>query len=603
MKPDGISIFKSSTVISYDLYVDGKVVESGSTDNIDETGLYHYTVMQKQNEEYMINVSDEVEKLVITGGNLRKISVASLTDSMKNYIFDLSDSSRGITIDYLNNRIVYTDTNEELTCVSEQNAKEIEKSLTGITLIPPQKVDYAIGEELDINGLKVYKCYSNGEIEETTEYSVEGFDSQTPGTQTISVTVGEVSSIFTVVVHKEEDIVINIDVPQALNIQVGEQVLLDISIMPQSINDSELVIQNSDENIVKIRGSYIEGLAEGTAEISVSDIYNRITKKCTVIVEEDKTEEHTHEYEEPEFIWPEDYKTCTAVFTCKSGDDEQRVECKVSSKTTEPTCTESGKTVYTATAVFEGTDYTDTREMEIAATVHTYSYTDNRDGTHTKTCTAGDDTTVEPHIYQDGICTYCGAEKPEEPVHLPYSDVHEGDGFYDSVKYVYQEGIMTGLNETTFGPAEDLSRAQFAVILYRMEGSPEVAYRDQFKDVSSDPGQFYRDAVMWASSEDVDIITGYTEGPLAGCFGPADKITREQMAVMMYRYAQYKGNDVTGGELGSFPDSGQVSAFAQEAMGWANSTGLITGNDDGTLAPQGTASRAVCATIIKRFMD
>ena len=162
---------------------------------------------------------------------------------------------------------------------------------------------------------------------------------------------------------------------------------------------------------------------------------------------------------------------------------------------------------------------------------------------------------------------------------------------------------MTGLNETTFGPAEDLSRAQFAVILYRMEGSPEVAYRDQFKDVSSDPGQFYRDAVMWASSEDVGIITGYTEGLLAGCFGPADQITREQMAVMMYRYAQYKGFDVTGGELGNFPDRDKVSAFAQEAMGWANNTGLITGNDDGTLAPQGTASRAVCATIIKRFMD
>ena len=191
--------------------------------------------------------------------------------------------------------------------------------------------------------------------------------------------------------------------------------------------------------------------------------------------------------------------------------------------------------------------------------------------------------------------------QPEEPVQLPYSDVHEGDWFYDSVKYVYQEGIMTGLNETTFGPAEDLSRAQFAVILYRMEGSPETEYRDQFKDVSSDPGQFYRDAVMWASSEDVGIITGYTEGPLAGCFGPADQITREQMAVMMYRYAQYKGYDVTGGELGSFPDGDKVSAFAQEAMGWANSIGLITGNDDGTLAPQGTASRAVCATIIERF--
>ena len=318
----------------------------------------------------------------------------------------------------------------------------------------------------------------------------------------------------------------------------------------------------------------------------------------------EEPKEHVHEYGTPEFKWSEDYTTCTAVFTCTAGDDEQRIECQVSSETAEPTCTAAGKTTYTTSAAFEGNTYTDTREKEIPATGHTYSYTDNGDGTHTKACTAGDDTVSEPHTYQDGICTYCGAEEPkqpEEPVQLPYSDVHEGDWFYDSVKYVYQESIMTGLNETTFGPAEDLSRAQFAVILYRMEGSHETEYRDQFKDVSSDPGQFYRDAVMWASSEDVGIITGYTEGPLAGCFGPADQITREQMAVMMYRYAQYKGYDVTGGELGSFPDRDKVSAFAQEAMGWANSIGLITGNDDGTLAPQGTASRAVCATIIERF--
>ena len=89
----------------------------------------------------------------------------------------------------------------------------------------------------------------------------------------------------------------------------------------------------------------------------------------------------------------------------------------MTSRTTEPTCTESGKSVYTATVTFDGTDYTDTKEKEIAATGHTYRYTDNGDDTHTKECTFGDDMTTELHTYQNGTCIYCGAEEPEEHTH------------------------------------------------------------------------------------------------------------------------------------------------------------------------------------------
>ena len=128
--------------------------------------------------------------------------------------------------------------------------------------------------------------------------------------------------------------------------------------------------------------------------------------------------EHDHVYNEPVFHWSEDYQTCTAVFTCESGDDEQRIDCAVSTETTEPSCTEDGKTVYTATALFADKEYTDTQDETIPATGHTYKYTDNGDSTHTKACTAGDDTVTEPHIYQDGICTFCGAKEPEEHVHV-----------------------------------------------------------------------------------------------------------------------------------------------------------------------------------------
>ena len=135
----------------------------------------------------------------------------------------------------------------------------------------------------------------------------------------------------------------------------------------------------------------------------------------------EEPKEHVHEYGIPEFKWSEDYTTCAAVFTCKDGDDQQSIECEVTDEVTDPTCTESGKTVYTAAVTFGGTDYTDTKETEIAATGHTYRYTDNGDGTHTKICTFGDDTVTEPHTYQNGTCTYCGAEEPQGHVHT-YGD-------------------------------------------------------------------------------------------------------------------------------------------------------------------------------------
>ena len=182
---------------------------------------------------------------------------------------------------------------------------------------------------------------------------------------------------------------------------------------------------------------------------------------------------------------------------------------------------------------------------------------------------------------------------------ISFSDVPESAWFYDEVNYVNDKGIMTGMREGYFGATSILSRAQFATILYRMSGSEPVEYEKKYPDVPQ--GTFYTDAVMWASKN--GIITGYTEGPTAGRFGASDSITREQMAVMMYRYARFMGVDTSYIEdVSTFPDGKKTSEFAREALGWAIESGLITGNADGTLAPQGTASRAVCATIIMRYM-
>lgn len=184
---------------------------------------------------------------------------------------------------------------------------------------------------------------------------------------------------------------------------------------------------------------------------------------------------------------------------------------------------------------------------------------------------------------------------------LPFVDVPAGSWYESYVRYVYNKEIMTGLDETHFGPDQTICRAQFAVILYRMAGSPKVEYTDTFKDVPK--GQFYTDAVIWASQKNVGVITGYTSGDKEGCFGPSDSITREQIAVMMYRYAQYKNENVkASSDMSEFEDRGQVSAFAKDAVAWAISEKLIQG-DQGMIHPQGNTNRAMCAAIIQRFLE
>ena len=116
--------------------------------------------------------------------------------------------------------------------------------------------------------------------------------------------------------------------------------------------------------------------------------------------------------------------------------------------------------------------------------------------------------------------------------------MEKSDWFYYSVKYVYDNGLMPALNETTFGPYENLARAQFAVILYRMNGSPDMEYTSKFPDVADN--QWYTDAILWAS--DIGVVTGYGN---TGKFGSGDSINREQLTVMMYQYANYLGYDTS----------------------------------------------------------
>lgn len=177
---------------------------------------------------------------------------------------------------------------------------------------------------------------------------------------------------------------------------------------------------------------------------------------------------------------------------------------------------------------------------------------------------------------------------------LPFTDVAAGAWYADAVQFVYENGLMAGITATTFGPNVTTSRAMLATILYRLEGEPNVTAAS-FTDVES--GMYYTDAVAWASSK--GIVTGYGDGT----FLPNKAISREEMAAMLYRYASYKGYDVTGiKDLGGYSDAGSVSSYAVEALQWATGAGLVTDMGDGTLSPTGLASRAQIATILMRFL-
>lgn len=178
---------------------------------------------------------------------------------------------------------------------------------------------------------------------------------------------------------------------------------------------------------------------------------------------------------------------------------------------------------------------------------------------------------------------------------LPFTDVPADAWYHDAVQYVYENKMMNGTSGTTFAPTGQLSRAMVAQVMYNMEGAPAVSGAAGFADVR--PDAWYADAVAWAS--DQKIVTGYD----AKTFGPEDNVTREQLAVMFYRYTQTSGGSTaySGTPTAAYSDAGRISGWALDAMNWAVSVGLLTGKDGNRLDPAGTAARAELATILMRM--
>ena len=238
----------------------------------------------------------------------------------------------------------------------------------------------------------------------------------------------------------------------------------------------------------------------------------------------------------------------------------------------EPTCTEPGKT--------EGKHCSVCNEILVAQT----------------------EVPAKGHTFENGACTVCGAKdpdyvEPEQPWVNPFKDVKEADWFYEGVKFANQHELFNGTAPDTFSPDDAMTRAMLVTVLWRLDGKTAATKASSFVDVPAK--EYYAEAVAWAAEN------GIVNGTDATHFAPNDEVTREQIAAILFRYAEKKGVDTSKrANLNAFPDANKVSAYAKDALAWANAAGLVKGsNENGKdyLNPTGSATRAQVATILARY--
>ena len=178
---------------------------------------------------------------------------------------------------------------------------------------------------------------------------------------------------------------------------------------------------------------------------------------------------------------------------------------------------------------------------------------------------------------------------------LLFTDVRETDWFYDDVVFAYENGLFSGTTATTFSPYAPMTRAMLVTVLYRLEGEPAVTGRSGFSDVMI--GSYYEAAVTWAADN------GIVNGTSATTFSPSENVTREQMAAILCRYAQYKQYGTSASaSLSAFSDASAVSTYAKAPLSWAVAEKLVNGTD-GKLLPRASATRAQVAAILHRFVE
>ena len=293
----------------------------------------------------------------------------------------------------------------------------------------------------------------------------------------------------------------------------------------------------------------------------------------------------------------------TATITVTTADGSKQATCSVT--VTRPyippanpnykitvEATQGGTVVVTPTSAKAGTTVTLTPVPDQGFALDTLAVTDRFGNPVSLTEGANGTYTF---VMPDGQVTVTATFTETAPEPLPFTDVAEGDWFYDAVRYAYENGLMDGVGGNRFAPNSATTRAQLVTILYRLEGQPAVSGDLPFTDVEA--GTWYTDAILWAAQN--NIVNGVSDTE----FAPGDDLTRQQLVTILYRYAEAKGYDVSASaDLSGYPDADQVQGYAQPTMAWAVAEGIVEGMD-GNLNPAGNASRAQIATILMRFCE
>lgn len=343
------------------------------------------------------------------------------------------------------------------------------------------------------------------------------------------------------------------------SLYVGGSETLTATVQPGNASNQTVTWSTSDASVATVENGVVRATGRGTATITVTTVDGGFTADCTVTVSRYSTGGGPTTY---------------AVTAPDAENGTVRVSPSRASRGTTVTITVTPDEGYE----LESLTVLDSRDNEI-------TLADKGDGKYTFTMPAGR-VTVEASFVKSA------------PEPLPFGDVDDGDWFAGAVRFVYENGMMNGVSETDFAPHAATSRSMIVTILYRLEGEPVVDYAMDFTDVAGDA--YYAEAVRWAASE--GIVGGYG----GGLFGSDDAVTREQLAVILYRYAVYKGYDVSIGEdtnILSYADFADLSEYAIPAMQWACGAGIVNGTSESTLTPQGEATRAQVAAMLMRFVE
>ncbi|MDY4171763.1 MAG: S-layer homology domain-containing protein [Evtepia sp.] len=338
---------------------------------------------------------------------------------------------------------------------------------------------------------------------------------------------------------------------------------LNATIMPENATNKAVTWTSSNENVATVTNGVVTAVANGTATITakVGSDDSALSATCTVTVT-------TYSSGGPST--PSYSVTAPAV-------DNGKV-------TVSPKYAKKNSTVTLTVTPDEGYELSSLAVTDAKGNV--LELTDKGNGKYTFKMPASkvDVTATFKEIPTTHVCP---AEK--------YTDVDTTQWYHEGVDYVIANGMMNGTGTNIFEPNATTTRGMIVTILYRLEKEP-AAGTSPFTDVDAD--QWYAKAVAWAAAN------GVVNGTSPTTFHPNDPITREQMAAILYRYASFKGYDVTQkADLAGFTDASQISGYAKDAMSWANQEGLIGGVSATTLQPQGSATRAQVATILMRFCE